>query len=478
MILRRRVILNGTDIEGVVDLGLPSGLLWAKGNLCKDNHDNYSIGEKTDWGTYVSWGNIDGHNEGEGYSFNQTNYDNTSGKQVTANIPSNDSAHDIALATLGTPWHLPTKEDFQELYDNTDSEWAVINGVAGRKFMKKSDHSVYVFFPTSGRYNGTTLDFRDTYGYYWSASFSDSTHSYGLLFSSTGVSPQNNFLQYFGLTVHPVCKLIFSVAITLTGDSVSGIAITVTDSDGVAHSGTSDANGVVRLSGVVSGNAIVRSNEYIITPNNINISSSSTTFTLGCEIAVVDLGLPSGLLWAKGNLCKDSQGNYYIGEETDYGTYVSWGNIDGHNEGEGYNFNQTTYDSTAGKSVSGNIPNNDAAHDIAFARLGTPYHLPTKDNFQEMYDNTDTEWVADYNGTGVPGRKFMKKSDHSVYIFFPAGSYYDGASLKYRGMYGRYWSSSLRSSSSANRLGFDSSSVKFENNSRRYGFLVRAVCNP
>jgi uncharacterized protein (TIGR02145 family) len=182
-------------------------LKWAQGNLVKDSQGNYSIGEETDWGTYVSWGNIIGHNEGEGYDFSDTNYNSTPGHSVAANIPSNDAAHDIALATLGTPWHLPTKENFQELYDNTDSEWVADyngTGVAGRKFMKKSDHSVYVFFPASGRYNGTSLGNRGTNGYYLSASFYDSTYAYLLDFHSSVVSPQGSNSRYRGFTVRPV----------------------------------------------------------------------------------------------------------------------------------------------------------------------------------------------------------------------------------------------------------------------------------
>ena len=201
------VTMTYEEQAGLVDLGLPSGKKWAIGNLVKDSQGNYSIGEETDWGTYVSWGNIIGHNEGEGYNFDQTNYDSTPGKQVAANIPSNDAAHDIALATLGSPWHLPTKEDFQELYDNTDSEWVADyngTGVAGRKFMKKSDHSIYVFFPASGFYNGTSLYSRGALGFYWSSSFYSATNAYNLYFISSSVNPQNNDNRRYGFTVRPV----------------------------------------------------------------------------------------------------------------------------------------------------------------------------------------------------------------------------------------------------------------------------------
>ena len=190
-----------------VDLGLPSGKKWAVGNLVKDSQGNYSIGAETDWGTYVSWGNIIGHNEGEGYDFSDANYNGTPGKQVAANIPSNDSAHDIALATLGSPWHLPTKEDCQELYNNTDSEWVADyngTGVAGRKFMKKSDHSVYVFFPASGLYDGTSLSSRGTRGYYWSSSFDSATIAYNLYFTSSSVTPKSSSFRRKGFAVRPV----------------------------------------------------------------------------------------------------------------------------------------------------------------------------------------------------------------------------------------------------------------------------------
>ena len=213
-----------------------------------------------------------------------------------------------------------------------------------------------------------------------------------------------------------------------------------------------------------------------VTKNWADTTAKSLTFEYVEQAGFVDLGLPSGKKWAVGNLVKDSQGNYSIGAETDWGTYVSWGNIIGHNEGEGYNFDQTTYDSTPGKQVAANIPSNDAAHDIALATLGSPWHLPTKEDYQELYDNTDSEWVADYNGTGVAGRKFMKKTDHSVYVFFPASGYYYGTSLDYRGTNGLYWSSSFYSATYAYLLYFTSSSVYPQYyNYRRYGFTVRPV---
>ena len=269
-----------------------------------------------------------------------------------------------------------------------------------------------------------------------------------------------------------------------TGEAdLSGVTITVTDTTASAVVSPFAASQYKIPSGHGYSVAVSDDVEGYKAPDAATGTAASTTdaaqtvtMTYEEQAGFVDLGLPSGKKWAIGNLVKDSQGNYSIGEETDWGTYVSWGNIIGHNEGEGYDFSDANYNSTPGHSVAANIPSNDASHDIALAKLGTPWHLPTKEDFQELYDNTDSEWVNDYNGTGVAGRKFMKKSDHSIYVFFPASGYYSGTSLNDRGAYGYYWSSSFRSATNAYDLYFNSSSVSpqyYDN--RRYGLTVRPV---
>lgn len=208
--MRRRILsnVNGEGKMKAIDLGLPSGLLWAPGNICKDTTTGkYYAGEPTDYGCYFSWGNIVGHNNGEGYDFGTSNsgpYASTPGKNVRANIASNDATHDAALACLGSPWHLPTKEDFQELYDNTDSGWTSINGINGWKFMKKSDHSVFVFFPAAGRGYGTSFYYVGSNGYYWSSSWYSANYAYYIYFYSSTVNPQNNIYRYYGFSVRAV----------------------------------------------------------------------------------------------------------------------------------------------------------------------------------------------------------------------------------------------------------------------------------
>ena len=202
------VTMTYEEQAGFVDLGLPSGLKWAQANIVKDAQGNYAIGENPeDYGCYFSWGNIVGHNNGEGYDFGTSNsgpYASTPGKQVSANIASNDAQHDAALALLGSPWRLPTKEEFQELYDNTDREWTTINGINGWKFMKKTDHSVFVFFPAAGYGYGTSVYYVGSVGYYWTSSWYSANNACYVYFYSSGVDPQNYYYRYSGFSVRAV----------------------------------------------------------------------------------------------------------------------------------------------------------------------------------------------------------------------------------------------------------------------------------
>ena len=222
-----------------------------------------------------------------------------------------------------------------------------------------------------------------------------------------------------------------------------------------------------------------------VTKNWADTTAKSLTFEYEEQAGFVDLGLPSGKKWAIGNIVSDGNGGYKVGEETDFGAYFSWGNIVPHFSANGSTFddsydfgtsNSGPYASTPGASVGANIPTNDAQHDAALALLGSPWHLPTKEDFQELYDNTDNEWVADFNGTGVAGRKFMKKTDHSVYVFFPAAGSGYGTSLYNRGSRGYFWSGSWSSAGIAYVLYFSSSSVNPQSSDSRYlGYSVRAV---
>ena len=186
--------------------------------------------------------------------------------------------------------------------------------------------------------------------------------------------------------------------------------------------------------------------------------------TAAAPSGFVDLALPSGLLWAEKN----------IGATTPYehGLYFSWGNVEGHAEGSGYDFSDAVYAETAGASLTGNIPVN-GTYDAARHNLGSPCRLPTVGEFQELNSNCTSEWTDE---DGVAGRRFTSNINGNS-IFFPASGLYNGTTLYYRGSYGLYWSSSYYSATYAYYLYFGSTYVNPANYShyRRYGFAARAV---
>lgn len=208
---------------------------------------------------------------------------------------------------------------------------------------------------------------------------------------------------------------------------------------------------------------------------NFNIVSISGEETTDSPDGLwVDLGLPSGLKWATRNL-DVTKANKFADSPTGHGSYFSWGNTEGHAEGSGYDFgssNDGPYASTPGAALNGNIaPSQDAAR----ANCGAPWRLPTSAEFQELYDNCDTAWVSDYQGSGVAGRTFTSKINGKV-VFFPASGLYGGTTLGSRGSLGYYWASTLYSSSYGRYLYFSSSDVYPQDySSRFYGFSVRPV---
>ena len=182
---------------GFVDLALPSGLLW-----CEHN-----VGASTPYedGLYFSWGNVTGHTGTDGYDFGTSNdgpYASTPGAALTGNIPTNGT-YDAARHNMGAPCRMPTEGEFQELNANCDSEWTDEDGVAGRRFTSRINGNS-IFFPASGNRLGTSLGYRGSGGYYWSASLYSAAIGYRLYFNSSNVNPASYDYRFYGFSVRAV----------------------------------------------------------------------------------------------------------------------------------------------------------------------------------------------------------------------------------------------------------------------------------
>ena len=186
---------------GSVDLGL--SVKWATGNIVK-NGTKYSIGAPTDYGCYFSWGNVVGHNKGEGYHFNYSTYKSTYGSILETSI-SATGGYDAARVNLGGNWRLPTYAEFKELIDNCTLVRTTVDGVNGCMITsKKSGYTNNsIFIPAAGFYDDTSLDYEGSDGYYWSSTFDSDSDAWYFIFysSSNGMSIKD---RYYGFTVRAV----------------------------------------------------------------------------------------------------------------------------------------------------------------------------------------------------------------------------------------------------------------------------------
>ena len=157
-----------------MDLGLPSGLLWASCNVGAEKPE--------DFGLYFAWGETEGY-EGitdekkfswadyklcDGSMYTLTKYNNNSSRGTVDNLTTLEQVDDAAYQSDKT-CRMPTNTDLQELVDNTTSAWITLNGVNGRRFTSKTNGNS-IFVPAAGGcYGGSVLSV-GSYCHLWSSS--------------------------------------------------------------------------------------------------------------------------------------------------------------------------------------------------------------------------------------------------------------------------------------------------------------------
>lgn len=216
-------LYKSPDEYEYVDLGL--SVKWAKCNVGANNEGDY--------GTYFAWGETSPQTKytWSTYQFCQDKSDadyqinKTMNKYCTNatygynglvdNKTVLDAEDDAAAVNMGGSWRMPTKEEMQELIDNTTSQLADVNGHKGvRLTSKKNGQSI--FLPAAGEIstiNGNTKNFNvNIYGNYWTSSLKGYGYDYNaasLYFNGTGnfsfVQAAND-ARCWGLTIRPVRK--------------------------------------------------------------------------------------------------------------------------------------------------------------------------------------------------------------------------------------------------------------------------------
>ena len=138
--------ITGTlDGHDYVDLGLPSGTLWATCNVGASCPEDY--------GDYFAWGETEGYKYGK-KRFSWSNYKWCQGTETTMtkycthsdygtvdNITELQSSDDAATVNWGSGWQMPNFEQLMELFhsNNTTAEYTTVNGVKCYKVTSKAN---------------------------------------------------------------------------------------------------------------------------------------------------------------------------------------------------------------------------------------------------------------------------------------------------------------------------------------------------
>ena len=189
----------------MVDLGLPSGTLWADRNVGADSPEAY--------GDYFAWGetttkstyNWSTYKWCRGSSDTMTKYCTKRYYGTVDNMTVLDLEDDAAYVNMGAEWRMPTYDEQEELRNNCTWTWTTQSGTEGYRVTGPNGKSI--FLPAAGGRSDSSLSYAGSNGYYWSASLVESSpdDAWSLYFNSSyhGAHYGN---RYFGRTVRAVAR--------------------------------------------------------------------------------------------------------------------------------------------------------------------------------------------------------------------------------------------------------------------------------
>lgn len=360
---------GSTDNVEYVDLGLPSGNLWAKCNLGASAPEAY--------GDYYAWGetkpkqeytqlNHKWYKEGAP-SLGYTKYNNEDGKMTL------EDEDDAVIQNLGNGWRTPTLADFRELTNQklTTIKKTTLNGVAGYQITsKKNGKSVFIPFAGFKRDKPQTRDISADEEV--AVCMTNLRRIDNMVYNAWTFAFQNDRIGRYG-KLRP-----------------DGISIRPVKGPGVP------------------------------VPNNC-----------------VDLGLNSGLLWAKCNMgtTKPTElGDHYAWAENSTKKKYLADNYKHYKMGEYAIKRIKKYNAEDGKTVI--EPDDDAAR----VNLGVGYRIPTQEDWKELLDDCIWEPVTitlpeimDPSQTKTIARwKVTGPSGNSIILPMTGGFEFDGWYAPYK----------------------------------------------
>ena len=191
-------VMNATDYSTgeAIDLGLPSGTLWASCNI--------GASSEVEPGSFFAWGETE--TKQTFYKSNYQYYDSSTDTYKSLGYNISGTQYDAAHFIWGGAWRMPTMADFKELRDNCQTRWTTYKGVICKQYTGPNGNSIYM--PAAGYYSGDVLNGKDEAGYYWSADLYPKDERYAYLIVTENSS--QNTIYYggrsLGATIRPVQK--------------------------------------------------------------------------------------------------------------------------------------------------------------------------------------------------------------------------------------------------------------------------------
>ena len=196
---------ENSPTHGFVDLGLPSGTLWATCNI--------GANAPEECGYYFAWGETEPK---DSYSWSNYKYCYQIGTALTKycykaycglnnftdNLMILESEDDAATVNWGNEWRTPTAAEFFELIKNTTNSWTIQNGMSGMILTAANGNTL--FLPAAGfctdQQNSLYVQ-----GRYWISNLSETspTRTHCCILGGTGY-PLQEFDRYIGYSIRPV----------------------------------------------------------------------------------------------------------------------------------------------------------------------------------------------------------------------------------------------------------------------------------
>ena len=455
---------NGYDY---VDLGLPSGTVWASVNLGAES--------ETEAGNYYAWGELTPKDYYGEDNYSAMSYQNEF-------LP---YSMDAARYQWGGRWRMPSAVDWDELLSHCEVTFLKDYSTSYGYYLITGQNGKSIKIPLGG-YRIEGEGYEDGYlAYQWTGQLQDPQSAYSYVLVNDGSWHLGAHMRSVGFNIRPVFKN--ETAYVVRYDANGGYGEMPEQLKAGNDTYVMEENMFARENHSFTGwNTAADGSGMSLQPGEWGFDfAEDITFyaqwkrdNTGTDngYAYIDLGLPSGTIWATCNVgasAPDESGLYFAWGETftkdnyAWSTYSFGNNYDAitkycNNDYYGYN------------GFVDNILQLEPTDDAATQIMGHNWRTPTYEEMRELIDECYWTWTS--NGYGVYGYEVASPYNGNR-IFLPAGGYYNESSLNQEMSVGNYWTSSLyeENPANANLLKFNSSEVMTDRFYRYYGENIRAV---